>query len=326
MTSSKTRILELARSRNGVRPHDLARELGVSNVAIHKHLRELIQRGLIAKRGRAPMVLYVLVTPSATSPQLSLPTMLHDQIESEFCYMTPLGEQLNGVTGFWEFLERTDQMHNPLARAGEFGQILSTASQFVDSDGVIDGTKKVSATFANCSLTKVYYSAFYSLPKYGKTKLGQLLLHGKSGQIQRLIQQIATQTKAHVDLIIRRHKIEAIAYAPHSIPRKIPFLKEYRSLLGLALPEIPLIKAYSGEIPIAQKSLNKLSERIENARQSIFVANSSFKFNRILIIDDALGSGATMNEIAAKLQGEGRQIFGYAIVGSYKGFEVIKEV
>lgn len=51
-------------------------------------------------------------------------------------------------------------------------------------------------------------------------------------------------------------------------------------------------------------------------------------FGNTILIDDALGSGATLNETARKLK-ERRyteKIIGLAIVGSANGFDVIKEV
>jgi predicted amidophosphoribosyltransferase len=49
---------------------------------------------------------------------------------------------------------------------------------------------------------------------------------------------------------------------------------------------------------------------------------------RLLLIDDAVGSGATMNEIALKIKQKGLSdaVLGVAITGSYKGFEVISEL
>jgi len=50
-------------------------------------------------------------------------------------------------------------------------------------------------------------------------------------------------------------------------------------------------------------------------------------FNKVLLIDDALGSGATINETACKLKNRhiAKMVYGYALTGSYKGFEVISE-
>ena len=55
-----------------------------------------------------------------------------------------------------------------------------------------------------------------------------------------------------------------------------------------------------GTTRIPQKTLRKLEDRIINAKQTIVVdPNQKINLN-VLIIDDATGSGATLNEIAKK--------------------------
>ena len=52
-------------------------------------------------------------------------------------------------------------------------------------------------------------------------------------------------------------------------------------------------------------------------------------FDNILLIDDAVGSGATLNETAAQIKRKKLchgKIIGLAVVGSFKGFDVISEV
>ena len=88
------------------------------------------------------------------------------------------------------------------------------------------------------------------------------------------------------------------------------------------------IKKIKSDVAVPQKSLSKLVDRIENARHSIVVSEASIHEN-ILLIDDAVGSGATMNETARQIRERGicqGKIIGLAIVGSYKGFDVISEV
>ena len=49
----------------------------------------------------------------------------------------------------------------------------------------------------------------------------------------------------------------------------------------------------------------------------------------MLLIDDATGSGATLNEVSKKIRklAVGKiKIIGYTVVGSYKGFDVISEI
>ncbi|MDO8575549.1 MAG: hypothetical protein Q7R78_02515 [bacterium] len=76
-----------------------------------------------------------------------------------------------------------------------------------------------------------------------------------------------------------------------------------------------------------QKTLNKLEDRIENAKRTIMVDEEK-KFKTVLLIDDALGSGATINETAKKIKNQqlAETIIGLAITGSFSGFEVISEV
>lgn len=105
--------------------------------------------------------------------------------------------------------------------------------------------------------------------------------------------------------LIRVEKIDALVWTPHSIPRQVPFMSEYKKNLALRFPEIDIVKAYSGDVPVAQKSLSKIEERVLNAIETMVIVPSRIKFKNVLIIDDAVG---------------------FAVVGSYKGFEVIKEV
>ncbi|MBK8465367.1 MAG: winged helix-turn-helix transcriptional regulator [Chloracidobacterium sp.] len=325
-TDTRSKIISYLIEHHKASPKQLVDFLKITPQAIHRQLLRLTEDGQIEKRGAGPKVIYLLKTVRARKSNVSLPVEYSSVIEKSFTFFLPAGEREDGVEGFISFLESTGQDKNVLDRAKEFCEIQETAEKFRDAYGLIDGTQKIINTFEETCIEKVYYSDFYSLPKYGKSRLGQLLLHGKSGQEKSMIAEIFDITKGDVLNIIKRHDIDAVVFIPHSIPRKIPFLKEYQKLLKLPLPEVKLIKAYAGKVPIAQKSLSKLSERITNARETIFVGDNDIPYKRVLLIDDALGSGATMNETARKLLSQDVEVIGYVIVGSYKGFEVIKEV
>jgi predicted amidophosphoribosyltransferase len=91
----------------------------------------------------------------------------------------------------------------------------------------------------------------------------------------------------------------------------------------------PLFKVEKIKTPITipQKALSKLYERVANAKNT-FAIPAQMPVKRLLLIDDAVGSGATMNEIALKIKQKGLSdaVLGVAITGSYKGFEVISEL
>lgn len=101
---------------------------------------------------------------------------------------------------------------------------------------------------------------------------------------------------------------------------KFHFLKEVEKNLALPLPTVEVIKAYRSPIPIAQKSLSKVEERILNAREKqwwLFLQKLHIKKFYFLMM---LSFGATINEIARKLKAKGvKTVIGFAIVGSYKG-------
>ena len=176
-------------------------------------------------------------------------------------------------------------------------------------------------------LDRTYYVDFYSIERFGKTKLGQLLLYAKQSQNKELMRAVVREAKPAIEHIIQKHHIDALAFVPPSVKRSIQFMTEFARLLEISLPRVRVTKV-TGDIVVPQKSLSKLSDRIENAANSIFVTEKNV-YRNILIIDDAVGSGATLNETARKIREQKickGKIFGLAVTGSFKGFDVINEV
>ncbi|MEN8253625.1 MAG: winged helix-turn-helix transcriptional regulator [Patescibacteria group bacterium] len=328
-TDTREKILEIINNKGQVRAHDLGKSLEISQVAVHKQLKKLINDGLIVKIGEPPHVFYFLKKKAAKSVYIGdLDKSTKKFINSRYIYVTPEGLVLEGIIGFAQWTRSIKQEYVFLRLANRFVQVRKEADRFFDKKTYINATQKFSDTFNKNYLNEVLYQDFYSLPEFGKTKLGSLVLHAKQSQSKKLISDAAEQIFPTIQKLIKEHKINAVGFIPHSIPRKLPFLKYLREKLNLSLPNIDLVKAYAGEIPVAQKSLSKIEERITNARETIFIKDSDISHKRVLLIDDAVGSGATLNETAKKLKENYRvkKVYGYAIVGSYKGFEVIKEV
>src|SRR5947207_3151702 len=54
-----------------LRPYDIQKKLHISNVVVHKQLRKLVNKGIIKKKGKPPLVTYVLADmPDPTLEQL----------------------------------------------------------------------------------------------------------------------------------------------------------------------------------------------------------------------------------------------------------------
>src|SRR3989338_5187369 len=125
---------------------------------------------------------------------------------------------------------------------------------------------------------------------------------------------------------IKEQKFSAIGFVPPSVKRQVQLMKEIERSANFGLPVLRIEKIAT-QIRVPQKSLSKLEDRIENARVT-FAATDKNSYDSVVLIDDAVGSGATMNEIASKLKERGiaKAVTGLALVGSYKGFDVISEV
>ena len=65
-------------------------------------------------------------------------------------------------------------------------------------------------------------------------------------------------------------------------------------------PRIKINKIKTNII-VPQKALSKIFERVANAKNTFLVPPQK-NYNHILIIDDAVGSGSTINEIAGKVK------------------------
>lgn len=325
----RSEIVQLIHEKGPLRPAILARELGISTQALHRHLKKLVLMGTLVKKGVPPKVFYDITGKKNKDYHFKdLDPSITTILEEHYTFVSPDGRSLQGATGFreWTVTIKQQKAFESLARA--YYKIRTETLALFTNGIYISALQKFRDTFTECFLNEVLYRDFYSLPQFGKSRLGQMVTQGKSGQSVSTIKKLADLNKPIIQEIIQKYAIDAIAWTPHSIPRKVVFLSEYRSFLGFNLPAVKLVKAFTGGIPIAQKSLKKLSERMENARTTLFINETNVPFKRVLIIDDAIGSGATMNEIASRLkkQFSVQQVFGFAIVGSYKGFEVIAEV
>lgn len=107
-----------------------------------------------------------------------------------------------------------------------------------------------------------------------------------------------SEINPRITAFIKKHKIDALGFIPPTIRREVQLMKYIQSHLSITLPIIKLEKI-SGIIPVPQKSLSKLEERIVNADSTFAVIERS-TYTHILLIDDAVGSGATLNQVAKK--------------------------
>jgi len=255
-------------------------------------------------------------------------TLSEDEVEfldQYFIQITEDGFLLEGIKAFVFWCNKRDQPVNKTAL--EYIKTKRKYLQYIGENNLISGIEKLRNTkgFERINLENLFYSDFYAIERFGKTKLGQMILYAKQGQDKSIIKSIVKLTIDNIKKLIEKEKIDAVGFIPPSIKREVQFMKEFEKYLELDVPLISIAKVRTNII-IPQKTLSKLSDRIINARSNIVVTERR-QFNTVLLIDDAVGSGATINETAEKLgkRGVAKKVIGYAVTGSYKGFDVISE-
>ncbi|MFA6159747.1 MAG: MarR family transcriptional regulator [Parcubacteria group bacterium] len=333
-TSKK--ILAFIEKNNQVTPKELVDYLGITKQAVFRQLSKLIENKVIFKNGKPPRVFYFInikkdktliidgMSCKTSADNIPLERNTTQEIENNYLIITPSGEKKEGLIGFTYWCEKNNL---PLEKtATEYIQTLKKYAKF-KKNNLIDGTQKIKNTFSKSYLDHLFYLDFYSLERFGKTKLGQLLLYAKQSQDKKLIQELSTTIAPQINSIVLTNEIDGVGFIPPTVKREVQFMKELERILQLNLKRVSISKIKT-DISVPQKTLNKLDDRIENADKTIIVRKGQ-TFKNILLIDDAVGSGATLNQTAKKIRTMdicSGKIIGLAITGSFKGFDVISEV
>ena len=326
ITDTADKITEYISQKGQTTAKDLANYLGISSQALFKQLAKLLANGKIYKVGKPPRVFYYLNNklPKTDIEAEEIDKETKAILEDSFLTITPGGERKEGIEGFAFWCQKTGQ---PIAKtAQEYVRTLEKYDRF-KKDGVIDGIHKIENSFSRVFLDHIFYLDFYSIERFGKTKLGQMLLYAKQSQNKTLIRELIMDIEPKIQQLIKKHDISAVGFIPPTVKREVQFMKELESHSLLHIPKIKIVKVQT-EIAVPQKTLTRIEDRIENARTTIIV-DSEQKYRNILLVDDAVGSGATLNETAAQIKSRGLctgKIIGLAITGSFKGFDVISEV
>jgi hypothetical protein len=324
-TNTSKRILEYIRNNTQATGSELADTFDISDRAIRKQLSKLLEENKIRKIGRPPKVYYLINLKAKEGEKYEFADLkAKKEIDDKYLIISPAGEKKEGWEGFVYWCEKNNLP--VLKTANEYLKTLKKYEAY-KKNGVIDGTAKIKSTFSNLYLDKVLYLDFYSIERFGKTKLGQLLLYAKQSQNKTLMKEIVEQIKPIVKSIIKKYKIDGIGFIPPTVKRETQLMKILEKGLQDNIRKLSVVKVKT-VVAVPQKTLNKVNDRIENARNTIIVDENS-SYNNILLIDDAVGSGATINETAKKIKDKKickGKVIGLAITGSFKGFDVISEV
>ena len=328
--SVKTNIIDLFQKSKELTVKELTETLGVSKQMVHIALNQLMDEKLIQKLGRAPKTVYRLLEADKQSfVTTEIPEVTSEEsefLQRNFLQITETGNLLEGIEAFDHWCKQ--RKLPTLKTLAEFIQTKKKYLSYYNNEGNVNGIEKLRNTkgYKNIWLDELYYLDFYAIERFGKTRLGTLLHYAKQGQNTYLMSIMMQEIRTRISSFIQLHEADAIGFVPPTIRREVQFMKYLQSHLKIALPVIE-IKKLSGIIPIPQKSLSKLDERIRNA-ENTFAVTEQRHFKHVVLIDDAVGSGSTLNQIAEKIKNKNvtTKVTGLAIVGSFKGFDVITDV
>ena len=324
----KDRILILLEEKGDLSVKEMTDLLEVSKQAIHIAINQLLEEETIIKFGKVPKSIYRLQSQKTSSkektPEISAQN--RDFLDKHFLAITEVGEMMVGVEGFTHWCH---QRKLPLEKTlSEYLLTKEKYNVYYDKYGLINGKEKLINTkgYDQIHLDSLYYLDFYAIERFGKTRLGTLLHYAKQGQNKPLMKILVNELKPKLERLLSVQTFDAVAYVPPTIKREVQIMKYMETHLKINLPKINISKI-SGIIPVPQKSLSKIEERITNA-ENTFAVSETVKYQHVLLIDDAVGSGSTLNQIAGKLKKKGiaQLITGLAIVGSFKGFDVVTDV
>lgn len=327
---AQKKILELLDKHKELSVKELTEQLMVSSQYIHRILKYLKEDGQIIKIGTPPKTFYKINPSKETISSNKQPiTISYDKelfLKDSFFAISDIGEMLEGIAAFTYWCAKRNL---PLEKTlDEFISTKEKYSKYYNDNQIVDGLKKLLNTkgFERIYLDALFYFDFYAIERFGKTKLGNIMHYAKQAQNKMLMQILIDNIKTRTHHFISTHKFDAVGFVPPTIKREEQIMKFIEKKIDISLPYIEIQKI-SNIIPIPQKSLSKLEERVTNA-DNTFVVNSKQKFEHILLIDDAVGSGATLNQIAKKIKEKdiAKTTTALAIVGSFKGFDIITDI
>lgn len=329
-TDTSERILQYISQNDQVTVQQLVAYLGHSPQAVHRQLKKLVEKNLVEKVGTPPVVYYkIWQTQTPITTDLS-----DDLIEETFVEILPNGQRITGNLAFDYWCKQRNFDTQKYAK--KYHEIYHKYEHFRSRDGWIDATEKLLKTYQNSVFLKgMFYLEFSALEIFGQTKWYLYLLYSKLNEDRKLMHTLFTELNLQktIQEFIQKHKIQAVGFIPATVPRQIQFQKEVEKYLNLSLPKI-VIQKLKTPILVPQKTLSKPQDRVVNSRTT-FAIKSNFAAKRILLIDDFVGSGATLNFVAEKLLklNPKAQIYGAALCGSPNGviddsrkLETVKEV
>lgn len=335
---SLQQILDVFTWKDALWATEIAELTRKSTVIIHKYLKELVLQGRLQKVGVGPGTKYTLVSTEQkpeqdrkpilpiTSPQVSYQEK--KLLDNIFLKFSPEGKILKWFEGLVHWCQERDL--NVAEKVTAYIGIYEHLRKFKDHCWLLDAKESFGHDFDVVYIDNIYYADQYKWMDFWRGRLAEMTFYAKQSQNKQLISESIDEIIRSIECLIAQEDYDAIGIVPWSINRKNQLLKVFKNRLKpLGFPFVNIIKYYPSGITIPQKSLKTREQRIQNAKNTIFVDDANIKnYEKVLLIDDFVGSGATLNETAQKLKHAWvKKVDSFAFVGNLNlSYEVINEV
>ena len=347
-TKRESEIIHLLQESGALGAIQITEKIGISKQRFYIIIKPLLKQEIIYKVGTVPNVFYIFRdTKNAIVYAKEVRNIEEEStigvdnakiIENSFYTINPDGSESFGMQAFTNWCHRRHENVNKTAI--NYVNTLEKYNKHKNSTGLIDATDKLKSSFENVYIKSMKYIDFYSIERYGKTRLGQMILYAKKSENKILSNRVSDEAMPKIIHFIKEKGINAVTFIPPTEHRKYQFMYVLRERFNNSLPIIELVKIKTSVL-VPQKTLSKIEDRIINAKNTIFIKRVSFLiknregkekvddylYDKVLLIDDAVGSGSTFNEVAKKIKDQkiAHTVYAMAIVGSFNGFEVVKE-
>jgi hypothetical protein len=327
MKTTKQQIVEYISKNHSASVKQLVEHFGIYATIMHRHLKSLIDEGKLQKVGSAPKVLYVINKSHKADDSQILTYKEQEYLENNFYTYDSDGQILKGAEGF---IARCEQRKFDIKQQFTlyYSMMHSIADQ-KDENGLLDGLKYLNPKLGEIYVKDLKFVEAYQVGHFGKSKLGSLTFYAKQSQNKELIKQVIQIIKNPILSYIKENKIDGISFTPPSISRPVQLMTELKKQLKIDLPEIKLMKLFPSGVIIPQKSLKGLEQRMKNSTNTLFIVDNQKAVHKLLIIDDFMGSGATINFSAKKILDAklAKEVVAITLLGNIDTkYEVINEV
>lgn len=317
---------------------EISEKIGKSKVLIHKYLKELVLQNILEKVWKWAHTKYKKVNfeendlqwenISKNEKNIFLNYKERKILEENFYKFSPIWEIFKWFSGMRSWCE--ERKLDLEKSVKKFLEVSDLFEQNFDDCGLIDAIKIFSRNMEKNIFQKIFYADQYNYLEFGRWKLAEIAFYAKTTQNKDLIKQTFEILLPKLECLLQKEKFDAIWIIPWSIERKNQILWMLKKELKVFdLPFINIIKYYKNNIAISQKSLKTREQRLQNAKNTIFIDEQNiWKYKKVLLIDDFVGSWATLSETALKLKNMWvSEIFGFSFVGNIDlSYEVINEI